>query len=59
MRIASILSYLILEQSGGKNKIDKNKDNDLKNYSQLIIAGYKVIIIWECEVKTSYFIHNN
>jgi DNA mismatch endonuclease (patch repair protein) len=42
-----------------KDKIDKNKDNDLKNYSQLIITGYKVIIIWECEVKTSYFIHNN
>jgi len=42
-----------------KDKIDKNKDNDFKNYSQLIIAGYKVIIIWECEVKTSYFIHNN
>jgi DNA mismatch endonuclease, patch repair protein len=38
-----------------KEKIDKNKDNDLKNYLQLITAGYRVIIIWECEIKNKSF----
>ena len=38
-----------------KEKIDKNKDNDLKNHLQLITAGYRVIIIWECEIKNKSF----
>ncbi len=37
-----------------KEKIEKNMDNDLKKHSQLLNAGYKVIIIWECELKSAY-----
>jgi len=36
-------------------KIEKNIDNDLKKHSQLISAGYRVIIIWECEIKNKSF----
>ena len=38
-----------------KEKIDKNIDNDLKKHLQLINAGYRVIIIWECEIKNKSF----
>jgi len=38
-----------------KEKIEKNIDNDLKKHSQLINAGYRVIIIWECEIKNKSF----
>lgn len=38
-----------------KTKIDKNRDNDLKNNLQLSASGYKVIIIWECEIKNKSF----
>lgn len=34
-----------------KEKIDKNIENDLKKQSQLMNLGYKVIIVWECEIK--------
>jgi len=38
-----------------KEKIEKNIDNDLKKHLQLINAGYRVIIIWECEIKNKSF----
>jgi len=34
-----------------KEKIEKNIENDLKKHAQLKVAGYKVIVIWECELK--------
>lgn len=34
-----------------KEKIEKNIENDLKKHAQLKLAGYKVIVIWECELK--------
>lgn len=36
-----------------KEKIEKNVDNDFKRHSQLNDAGYRIIIIWECELKSS------
>ncbi|WP_243347238.1 very short patch repair endonuclease [Parabacteroides sp. FAFU027] len=36
-----------------KNKIEKNKENDLKNHTLLKDAGYHVIVIWECEIKST------
>jgi DNA mismatch endonuclease, patch repair protein len=36
-----------------KEKIEQNIDNDLKKQSQLIELGYKVIIVWECEIKSA------
>ena len=38
-----------------KEKIEKNIDNDLKKHLQLINSGYRVIIIWECEIKDKSF----
>lgn len=32
-------------------KINKNIDNDIKNYNKLKQMGYKVITVWECEIK--------
>lgn len=34
-----------------KKKIEGNKKNDLIKHNQLTKAGYKVIVIWECEIK--------
>jgi len=34
-----------------KEKIEKNIENDLKKQSHLVDLGYKVIIVWECEIK--------
>jgi len=34
-----------------KEKIEKTKVNDFEKQSQLIEMGYKVIVIWECEIK--------
>lgn len=34
-----------------KNKIERNKINDNKNYLALIKLGYKVIIVWQCEIR--------
>ena len=34
-----------------KEKIEKNKENDLKKQTLLKEAGFKVIVIWECEIK--------
>lgn len=35
-------------------KIDKNIENDVKNYNLLKQMGYKVIIVWECEIKSCF-----
>ena len=35
-----------------KNKICTNKERDKKNESLLLTLGWKVIIVWECEIKT-------
>ncbi len=34
------------------DKIEKNIQNDLKNQSHLKDMGYKVIVIWGCEIKS-------
>ena len=36
-----------------KNKIESNVTRDDKNYQQLKELGWKVLIIWECELKRS------
>jgi DNA mismatch endonuclease (patch repair protein) len=33
-----------------ENKISKNVERDVKNYKILQSAGWKVIVIWECEI---------
>lgn len=35
-------------------KILKNVDNDIKNYRKLQQMDYKVIIVWECEIKECF-----
>ncbi|HJV77259.1 MAG TPA: DNA mismatch endonuclease Vsr [Paludibacter sp.] len=35
-----------------KEKLDKNVERDHKNISILSAAGWRVIVIWECELKT-------
>ena len=37
-----------------KAKIDKNVDNDIKNYKLLNQLDYKVIVIWECELNEAF-----
>lgn len=34
------------------NKIDTNRIRDQKKISELEAMGWKVIVIWECELKT-------
>ena len=34
-----------------KDKIERNVSRDKKNYSELKALGWKVIIVWECELK--------
>ncbi len=36
-----------------EEKINGNKKRDKKNYKKLNESGWKVIIIWECEIKTN------
>lgn len=38
-----------------KEKIEGNIKNDVKKHALLRDAGYKVIVIWECEVKNQTF----
>ena len=35
-----------------KDKIEANVERDQKNYVELEVQGWKVIVVWECEVKT-------
>lgn len=35
-----------------KDKIEGNIKNDIKKHAQLRDAGFKVIVVWECEVKS-------
>ena len=37
-----------------KSKLEKNVERDYKNNSLLASIGWKVIVIWECELKTIY-----
>ena len=34
--------------------IDRNVDNDLKHYKELEQLDYKVIVVWECEIKECF-----
>ena len=36
-----------------KNKIQRNVERDKRNYEILIAAGWKVIVVWECQLKHS------
>ena len=38
-----------------KNKISGNMYRDQKNYNLLIELGWKVIVVWECELKKAVF----
>lgn len=40
------------KQEYWKPKLEKNRERDLKNYSLLKSSGWKVIVIWECELTT-------
>ena len=33
------------------SKIERNKERDRKEYNALLKAGWKVIVIWECQLK--------
>lgn len=35
-------------------KINRNVDNDLKHYKELEQLDYKVIVVWECEIKECF-----
>ena len=37
-----------------KNKIESNVERDNRNYNNLKEEGWKVIIVWECEVKKQF-----
>ncbi len=36
-------------------KINRNKDNDLKNQEAIKILGWNIINLWECELKKDKF----
>lgn len=37
-----------------KKKIEKNMENDIKNYNKLVQLDYRVIVVWECEIKECF-----
>lgn len=37
-----------------KKKFERNIENDKKHYEQLRILGWKVIIVWECEIEKNF-----
>lgn len=37
-----------------KKKIESNVARDIKNHQQLIELGWKVLTVWECELKRDY-----
>mgnify|MGYP002304207760 CR=1 FL=1 len=37
-----------------KKKLEKNVENDEKDYEQLRNMGYRVLIVWECELKENF-----
>ena len=38
-----------------KNKIQGNVERDKRNYETLIAAGWKVVVVWECQLKKDRF----
>ncbi|HBC0467141.1 DNA mismatch endonuclease Vsr [Legionella pneumophila] len=38
-----------------ERKFQKNVENDLKKLKQLEMLGWKVIIVWECEIKNKNY----
>ena len=50
-KTAGILQSPKPEPNGGKKKSVKNISNDIKNQTLLKEMGYKVIIVWGCEIK--------
>lgn len=38
-----------------EQKFQKNVENDLKKLKQLEMQGWKVIIVWECEIKNTNY----
>ena len=34
-----------------KNKIDRNVERDVENMAKLRMTGWKIIVVWECELK--------
>jgi DNA mismatch endonuclease (patch repair protein) len=50
------LAYFVVPKTSTEwwlNKINKNISNDMKAEEKLKAAGWKVITIWECELKKS------
>lgn len=46
--------YFVLPKSNlnyWRPKLEKNKRNDIENQQFLISQGWKVIVIWECQLK--------
>ena len=41
-----------------KEKLSRNKERDLDNINILNNMGWKTLIIWECELKSDFFIEN-
>ena len=37
-----------------REKIESNVNRDRQNYKQLNEQGWKILVIWECELKTSF-----
>jgi len=37
-----------------QNKIERNVANDVRNYSLLKDHGWKVVVVWECELKNHF-----
>lgn len=42
-----------------ENKINSNKERDKKNYQLLIKLNWKVIIVWQCEIKSQKLADEN
>lgn len=42
-----------------RNKIERNIERDIENEKYLRQLGYKVIVVWECELKESFDIRVN
>ena len=46
-----LFKYPDSRESFWRNKIDKTRETDLKNISDLAVKGWRVLQVWECAIK--------
>lgn len=53
IRAVDISGCLLLERSFWEAKLTANAARDLGNIDELILAGWRVLIVWECATRSA------